>query len=89
MQVPPSSSEELSSGAQALMGMLQSTANPYQQNLYNSSKKLNFNPPARNLNSSGIAAISSQNVTDNGFSPDIPRSSYDDMMLSRNANLEK
>lgn len=95
MQVPPSSSGEMSSGAQALIGMIQ-TANPYQQNLYNSTKKLNFNAPPRNVSSSGIAAISSQNNNETtshhinamGYSPDLPRNSYDDMMMSRN-HLEK
>jgi hypothetical protein len=64
--------------------------------LYNSTKKLNFNAPPRNVSSSGIAAISSQNNNETtshhinamGYSPDLPRNSYDDMMMSRN-HLEK
>jgi hypothetical protein len=63
--------------------------------LYNSTKKLNFNAPPRNVSSSGIAAISSQNnnettshINEMGYSPDLPRTSYDDMLMSRN-HLEK
>ena len=63
--------------------------------MYNSTKKLNFNAPPRNVSSSGIAAISSQNNNETpshinalGYSPDLPRNSYDDLMMSRN-HLEK